>query len=438
MGCVIDHLRADHEVRVLRDFVDQRKIRVRAGEQGVIRWMDVDFGQDEIYLDLERQGAIQRLVFGLSSKEGPGSGRMREFFELGQFVPESRAMPAKGAGSVGTRDRHTAGQSQCSADAARGEAPRRAVCLDGVAVACGCDPLFHRSLIPAGHICVHACLRCGTVTCAERIGDDGRYTGEAFMAYRPVEVPGPVLRWLAMWPRVSIDHAGAPSRWPMSADLVRYPTLYYPADLRCETSEELSTAEARLTREQVTLSRTEAVRNAKCPSVRPPAGMPPMLQGFVSLWEALQLSKDSDVTTLIYLAQLRSPASVVAADLLIRRADAFEILRQALDSNDATWNSAGIAMARDFRGDRVRLADLLLTAISQASLAPSPEVPGRVVGWSRLESLLVAVGDLRLNSPEVIGGLAALRHRLSRSDDTLRTAIDVILQELHSAPVRPS
>ncbi|MBL9167776.1 MAG: hypothetical protein JNN07_08545 [Verrucomicrobiales bacterium] len=438
MGCVIDHLRADHEVRVLRDFVDQRKIRVRAGEQGVLRRMDVDFGQNEIYLDLERQGTVQRLVFGLSSKEGPGSGRMREFFELGQFVSESRTIPAKGADPVGTRDRHSADQSQRSADASRGEAPRPAVCLDGVAVACGCDPLFHRSLIPTGHICVHACLRCGTVTCAERVGDDGRYTGEAFIAYRPVQVPEPILRWLALWPRVNIDHAGAPSRWPMSADLVRYPTLYYPADLRCETIEALSTAEARLTREQATLSRTEAIRKAKCPSIRPPAGMPPMLQGFVALWEALQLSKDSDVTTLIYLAQLRSPASVIAADLLIRRADAFQILKQALDSSDATWNSAGIAMARDFRGDRARLAELLLTAINQASLDPSPELPGRVVGWSRLESLLVAVGDLRLNSPEVIRGLTGLRHRLSRSDDTLRTAIDVILHELNSSPVSPS
>ena len=65
--------------------------------------------------------------------------------------------------------------------------------LGAVAVACACDPAFHRPILPAGGLSIHACLRCGTVTCARSIGDDGRFTGEAWTAWRSIALPDGVI-----------------------------------------------------------------------------------------------------------------------------------------------------------------------------------------------------------------------------------------------------
>jgi hypothetical protein len=84
MGCTIDHLRADHHVTVLRDFRDARGNEHRAGEQGMLRLMELDWPRQEFFLEWEREGVRERMCFSLSAKEGPRNGAMRDFFALGE------------------------------------------------------------------------------------------------------------------------------------------------------------------------------------------------------------------------------------------------------------------------------------------------------------------------------------------------------------------
>jgi hypothetical protein len=95
MGCVIDHLMRDHEIRVLKDFVDLRGVRHAAGDLAVLRDMEMDWNQQEISLEWERtDGSRETLFFSLKAKEGPRSGAMREFFQLGPRVPLPEDTPA--------------------------------------------------------------------------------------------------------------------------------------------------------------------------------------------------------------------------------------------------------------------------------------------------------------------------------------------------------
>lgn len=94
MGCVIDHLQANHRVRVLRDFSDVHGVRHGAGESGIIRTMDLDWGRQEIVIEWERNGAAEKLFFALAAKEGPRNGHMREFFEMNEYVPRPNARPS--------------------------------------------------------------------------------------------------------------------------------------------------------------------------------------------------------------------------------------------------------------------------------------------------------------------------------------------------------
>src|SRR5262249_46221746 len=146
-------------------------------------------------------------------------------------------------------------------------------------VACECDPAFHRELLPSrSQLSVYACLCCGTVTCSRSFGDDGRFTGNAWQEIRTVALAPPIHRWIAGWPRAKVDYS-ARLRWPMRADLVRYPTLYYPADTRCADLTRLAELEAQLARAQATQSLAARLRTTHRVKPAPPAGMPEDLRG---------------------------------------------------------------------------------------------------------------------------------------------------------------
>jgi hypothetical protein len=87
MGCVIDHLQVDHHVRVVRGFADSRDMRHEAGESGIIRHMDLDWGRQEIVIEWEREGIREKMAFLLDAKSGPRNGHMREFFVMEERVP---------------------------------------------------------------------------------------------------------------------------------------------------------------------------------------------------------------------------------------------------------------------------------------------------------------------------------------------------------------
>ena len=99
MGSVIDHLQADHQIRVLQDFSDARGTTHRAGDVGVIRRMELDWARQEMVIEWERDGTKEALCFALMAKTGPRNGRMRDFFELGERVPVAGERPKQGRGS---------------------------------------------------------------------------------------------------------------------------------------------------------------------------------------------------------------------------------------------------------------------------------------------------------------------------------------------------
>jgi len=87
MSATIDHLQLDHRVRVLQDFRDARGRRCQTGETAVIRGMELDWPRQEVFIEWEREGAIERLAFSLAAKSGPRSGAMRDYFSVEERVP---------------------------------------------------------------------------------------------------------------------------------------------------------------------------------------------------------------------------------------------------------------------------------------------------------------------------------------------------------------
>ena len=509
MACTIDHLRVDHRVAVLRDFTDLAGVTIRAGESGVLRGLGLDYARMEIWIELERDGARDRLRFALRATEGPRNGRMKEFFEMGESVETapahepppspvlrtpsprragrgqgeggpSRFMdPTRGnssannpthepvarlegdapspPGDAAPRDRRPpagfmAGEHGVGAESTphgppsppagnpqRPPGPLRAyvgkqapndTSLGEHRVACDCDPAFHRELLPArGELSVHACLRCGTVTCSRSIGDDGRFTGNAWQENLTVALSEPVHRWIACWPRVKVDYT-AHSRWPMSADLVRYPTLYYPADLRCTELGELAEIETRLAREQSAQSVAARLRATQRVRSAPPANVPEALRGYVMLWEALQLRPRSDLAKLLHLAQPRSLGCDVAAELLRQRPDAFDLIVDSLRSGDPTRRGVGFVMARDLRPADPRLEGVLIELMNGFSFDPLPDVGQGIVSRGRFEMVLLLIAELGLATPEMRATLRTSMRKLARHDPFLVDCVRTVLREL--------
>lgn len=94
MATTIDHLRVDHRITVLQDFIDARGVRMQTGETGILRKIEWDQIRMEIHLQIERPGGIIHLVFALAAKTGPRNGRMRDYFEMGEDVTPPRIIPA--------------------------------------------------------------------------------------------------------------------------------------------------------------------------------------------------------------------------------------------------------------------------------------------------------------------------------------------------------
>ncbi|MFO1488962.1 MAG: hypothetical protein U1F65_10840 [Verrucomicrobiota bacterium] len=94
MSMTIDHLSVDHRITVIRDFVDMNGRTMRAGDTGVLTKMEWDQIRMEIVLEITRDAKAARFVFSLKSKTGPGNGRMREYFEVGEDITPPRIIPA--------------------------------------------------------------------------------------------------------------------------------------------------------------------------------------------------------------------------------------------------------------------------------------------------------------------------------------------------------
>ena len=322
-----------------------------------------------------------------------------------------------------------------------GKQPEAELYLEELTVACDCGPIFHRQVYPTGHFVTHACLKCGAVTVARTVGDDGRFTGDAWIGYVAVPTPQAHVDWLARFPRFAIDYSGAPWRWPMSAGLRRYPMLLYPASSRVTDEAELGALEDALWNEQEPLTRPERLRAACGDIPPPPEDLGDGFGGSVLLQRTLDSSPDSDIEVLKARANLLSPASELAAAALLRRAGAAETLLAWLASSDAAAFDAGIAMLRDARAlfseaEATQLGTALLGIMNDLPLGALKDVR-RVESWSRFDALLAAIADLGLATPELLAGLAVLQKKLAPLDATVAEAIRIVINELNGIDNRP-
>ncbi|MEO7346718.1 MAG: hypothetical protein ABIZ49_06810, partial [Opitutaceae bacterium] len=375
---------------VIRDFTDARGLTRRAGENGIVRSMGLDLPKQEIWIEWQREDALERLHFPLRATDGPRNGRMRDYFELGEpeITGESPKPVAPSPEPLAPR------RPEVPLNRFNRQHPPGDTSLEELSVACDCDPALHRPVL-LEFSGVNACLRCGTVTHTRSVGDDSRFTGDSWQANLTVATPQPVVDWLALWPRAKI-HRPETNRWPMAGELVARDFLFLPPNTRCETAAELAALETRLAHEQSPLSNGRRLFAMKCPAAKPPADVPDSLRGFIDIWEALRLRPESDLPLLLHFAQLRSAASEVAVALLLRRANAFDVTLAAMRSDDPARQSAGIALARAARPADPRLADMLIELMNGLSLAPLPDVPGRIVSCLRFAALLVVIADLKL------------------------------------------
>ena len=437
MATTIDHLESHHRYTVIRGFTDTTGIRVPFETTGVIRKISLDPAWTQIFIDWERDGpngtaTPERLTFLLAATDGPRNNHMREYFEKGEVV-----MPPREPKPPATLPERA--PEKRAAHASAGEQR----CAEELTVACDCGPAFHRAVWPPrGDPGVHACLRCGRVDVTRQVGDDGRFTGDSWTAYVPVPTPQPVIDWLGRFPRVSVHYSGAPWRWPMSATLVRYPTLFYPADARVADEAELKSLEDALFEAQSPLTRADRQSSACGDIPDPPPGMEEPFGQFRVVHRALDLRPSSDLDTLRYHAHLLNASTELAAALLLRRDDAYAVMMRWLADDDDDTFSAGIAMLRDSRPlfsgpDDPRLAPELLKLMNALPLGKLKDVPDRVESCLRFESFLVAIADLGVNSMQMQDGIRALRVKLAKKDPTLVQAMGVVLNELNGIDNRP-
>lgn len=93
MATTIDHLRVDHRITVIRDFVDAKGTMMRVGDCGVLTRIEWDQIRMLIVLEIQRDSGNVKLVFDVAAKAGPRNGRMRDYFEMGEDVTPPRVIP---------------------------------------------------------------------------------------------------------------------------------------------------------------------------------------------------------------------------------------------------------------------------------------------------------------------------------------------------------
>lgn len=445
MAATIDHLEAHHRYTVIRSFSDANGVRVPFEATGVIRLISIDGGFTRIHIDWERDGAdgqkiSERLTFSLAATDGPRNNHMREYFEKGEAVLPPRApKPPK----TPSAEPAPARPPTEALNRFERRQPQEELLLNELTVACECGPVFHRAIYPAAHFAVHACLRCGAVTVTRQVGDDGRFHGNSWTAYWTVPTDQTLVDWFARFPRIAVNYSGAPWRWPMSASLVRYPTLLYPADVRVTDESALKAVETVLQDAQSPLTRAHRLASACGDIPDIPGKLPDDFRTFATLRRALDLRPGSNVDTLKAHAHLLSASCELAADLLLRREDAHDLMMDWLNAKDEDTFSAGIAMLRDSRPlfsgpDDNQLIQPVLDIMNGLPLGKLKDVPDRVESCLKFEAFLVAIADLGANGQKMLDGLADLQKKLARKDAYTADAIRIAINELNGIDNRPA
>ena len=429
MALTIDHLRPGLSVRVLSAFADLRGINVPNGAQGVIVQLGMDWSTRNCFMEWDRAGRRETLWFyGRKTDSAPSNGSMRTFFEVESevLVPQPAAAPAQLIQVDKKPERPEISLAQYC-----GKQPPDNTNLYERRVACDCDPRLHRSVMRlAVGVSVYGCLRCGTLTCTKSIGDDGRFTGDSWHQNLTIALSDRALAWIAQWPRTTTP-AYKPGLWPLAGPLVRTDLHFLPADARCDTVEQLTAFEAHLALEQASLNNAQRLRQCGFPIDAPPSNLPQWLDRYAGLWRALQLRPDSPLDDLITHAQVDSPGTDVAADLLRQRPDYVALVLEWLRSDDRLRRSAGHALALLHTPGDPQLAAVVLEILESLPLTPLTGVGGRIVSCQRFEALLILVTELSLATPELLVALPRLQRKIARHDTDVAKDIGIAFRELH-------
>ena len=455
MGAVIDHLREGQTVRVIRPFTIGTDVACQVGDTGVLHKIRLDWVTQEILIEWERANVREVLRINDAATDGPRNGRMRDYFEviepdpvvpvrstvenanLRHTTPGSPSMPPPlppplPPAAPEMADPPKAYEPRRPEAKFAGKKPAAGASLEELRVACDCDPALHFTVLSSmGEIGVAACLGCGTVTCTRCVGDEGRYTGNAWHAYLVEDVPGDALAWLSQWPRTT-DLAKNRIYWPTWPTWVRDEPIYFSARTRCRSREELSALEQKLARDAADQTPGERLRRAGFPTKPPPKSLPTQFSGFRDVWNTLQLTPDSPVSELIRAAQLGKPANAVAADTLVRRRDNEQLMLDALRSSDPAERIAGheMALLQTNPAVQAKLGPVIIDILESLPMTPRQDMPDRIASWGRYDALLVLVQTLKISTPAMREALIKQQHRLIRHDHELIRGIRAVLDAL--------
>jgi hypothetical protein len=86
MATTIDHLSINHMVRVVQDFTDAQGTTHRVGEQGLIVALGYNSLTGEVSITWMRNDERETMTFARTSTSGPGNGRMKQYFDVGEYV----------------------------------------------------------------------------------------------------------------------------------------------------------------------------------------------------------------------------------------------------------------------------------------------------------------------------------------------------------------
>ncbi len=87
MALTVDHLCIDHRVTILREFTDAPGSTMRVGQVGILRGLTYNQIQAIVTMEIELETGKVAVVLPLRVQSGPRLGHMKEFFELGDYVP---------------------------------------------------------------------------------------------------------------------------------------------------------------------------------------------------------------------------------------------------------------------------------------------------------------------------------------------------------------
>jgi hypothetical protein len=293
-------------------------------------------------------------------------------------------------------------------------------------VNCSCDPAFHLPvLFYFASEGVFACMHCGTVSCSQVIGDDGRGGGESWMATIAVEVPAPALKWLGQWPRF------------FSSQGYLTDALFLPAAQKFSTPEKLKNELAALAEKTSDWPFPQKLKSAGFPTDSAPEGLPGFATGFIGVAEVLQLPPNAGIDTLCDYA-MRSPFMLaLLQDTLLNRPDIDDLLCEWItyQSSGMYWYTRNVGEPYFLAFDLIRIKkeaspkviETLLMDIAQMPVQKNPYWQEELMYSFKLDAALRVIREIPVNISDAIAAVQTLKQRIGDKEVASLKAINQTL-----------